>query len=231
MPDMTPSPTVSVRGEAVLEVQPELALLTISVEAHGSDRRAALDLLSQRARAVAELVTRFEVGIERSETSRLNVYPELDNKRTERVRRYAGRCSTSLSIHDFGVLSDLLVAASTIDLVSIDGPWWRLRTTSDVYRRARLVAASDAMARARDYAAAFGAEIVGLVEIADLGLSHQPMAHPGFGSAAAGAVQFSARDGTAGPEFSLEPGRLEVVGQVEARFTLTEPDLAAFPSC
>ena len=169
---MTTSPTVSVRGQATIMAEPELATLTISIEAQGADRQTTMDLLSRRAKAVTDLVARFSAGIERSETSRLHVYPELDRKKSEKVRRYIGRTTTSLVVHDFAVLSDLVVGAGEIDLVSVDGPWWRLRATSDVYRQARLAAAADALERARDYAAAFGAELVGLVEIADEGMSH-----------------------------------------------------------
>jgi uncharacterized protein len=218
---MTGSPVVAVRGEAIIEAQPELAVLTITIEAHGHDRRSAMDLLTQRARAVADVVERFSIGIERSETSRLHVYPELDNRRTEKVRRYVGRSSTSLTVHDFGVLSDLLVVVSSIDLISIDGPWWRLRPTSDVYRRARLAAAEDAKTRARDYADAFGATIVGLIEVADLGMSEQ---HVQPQRSARFAAMAAAREGASGADFAIEPAHQEVVGQVEARFLLTQPE-------
>jgi uncharacterized protein YggE len=221
---MTTSPTVSVRGEATLMAEPDLAALTITIEAQGSDRQTTLDLLSRRAKAVADLVARFASGIERSETSRLHVYPELDGKKTEKVRRYIGRTSTSLVVHDFAVLSDLVVGAGGIDLVSVDGPWWQLRADSDVYRQARLAAAADALARARDYATAFGAELIGLVEIADQGMSHaedRPTRRGGF------RASFLASGGMAEePSFDLEPGQQQVVGQVEARFLLTQPDLS-----
>jgi uncharacterized protein YggE len=221
---MTTSPTVSVRGQATVTAEPELATLTITIEAQGSDRQTTMDLLSRRAAAVADLVGRFTDGIERSETSRLHVYPELHGKKTEKVRRYIGRTTTSVVVHDFAVLSDLVVGAGDIDLVSIDGPWWHLRANSDVYRQARLAAAADALARARDYAAAFGAELVGLVEIADQGMSHDgsaPVRMAGFSAQAMsrGAVAEEA-------SVDLEPGQQEVVGQVEARFLLTQPDLS-----
>jgi uncharacterized protein len=220
---MTTSPTVSVRGEATIVAEPELATLTISVDAQGGDRQTAMDLLSRRAKAVSDLIARLTAGIERSETSRLHVYPELDSKKTEKVRRYIGRTSTSLVVHDFAVLSDLIVGAGAIDLVSVDGPWWRLRPDSDVYRRARLAAAADALTRARDYAAAFGAELVGLVEIADEGMSQQhgqPEAMARFAMASNASMQAD------GQSFDLEPGRQQVTGQVEARFLLTQPDLS-----
>jgi uncharacterized protein YggE len=221
---MTSSPTVSVRGQATIMAEPELATLVITIEAQGSDRQTAMDLLSRRAASVAELVARFTDGIERSETSRLHVYPELHGKKTEKVRRYVGRTTTSVVVHDFAVLSDLVVGAGDIDLVSLDGPWWQLRADSDVYRRARLAAAADALARARDYAAAFGAELVGLVEVADQGMSHSenaPVRMAGF-SAQAMSRSAMAEDAS----FDLEPGQQEVMGQVEARFLLTQPDLS-----
>lgn len=223
---MTTSPTVSVRGEATILAEPELATLTITVEAQAGDHRAAMEALSRRAQAVADLVTQFSAGIEQSETSRLHVYPELDHKKTEKVRRYIGRTSTSLVVHDFAVLSDLIVGAGSIDLVSVDGPWWRLRRDSDVYRQARLAAAADALTRARDYAAAFGAELVGLVEIADEGMSHQHEPPMPMRTARAMAAEFSAQDSGA-PSFDLEPGRQQVTGQLEARFLLTQPELSS----
>jgi uncharacterized protein len=220
---MTISPTVSVHGQSTIRAEPELATLTISIDAQASGRQETLDLLSRRTKAVADLVARHRAGIERVETSRLHVYPELDGKKTEKVRRYIGRATTTLLVHDFAVISDLVVGCGGIDLVTVDGPWWQLRPDSDVYRRARLAAAGDALERARDYAAAFGAELVGLVEIADHGMSHSESA----GVRAPGWVhQSMARAVAEDTSFDLEPGQQEVTGQVEARFLLTQPDLS-----
>ena len=127
-------------------------------------------------------------------------------------------------MHDFAVLSDLIIALAAIEMVSIDGPWWGLRPDSEVYRMARLAAAEDALVRARDYAEAFGAEIAGLVEIADQGMSarhERPMR---------ASARFAASSGWEGQAdergFDLEPERQQVVGSVEARFLLTRADLS-----
>src|SRR5260370_41993373 len=45
---------ISVRGEAGLEVEPEIALLGVTVMAQDKDRRRALELLAGRTRAVAD---------------------------------------------------------------------------------------------------------------------------------------------------------------------------------
>ncbi|MDX6297886.1 MAG: uncharacterized protein QOI51_1743 [Nocardioidaceae bacterium] len=222
---MSDQPVVSVRGEATIEVDPELAVLTISVESQDIDRDTTVDLLSKRARAVTDVVARFKSGIERSETSRLQVYPEFENKKKgESVRRYVGRATTHLTMHDFALLSDLIVALAAIEMVSIDGPWWRLRPDSEVYRMARLAAAEDALVRARDYAGAFGAEIATLVEIADQGMSTR------YDRPLAASARFAASSSWEGQgderRFDLEPQRQEVVGNIEARFQLTRATLS-----
>jgi uncharacterized protein YggE len=216
---MSSVPIVSVRGEATIEVDPEIAVVSIGVVARGPDYQQTLDLLSQRSRAVTEIVSGFSSGIAKSETAGLHVCPELSNSKSERVRRYSGQTTTSVTVDDFDVLSDLIMRTSSIDLVQINGPWWQLRPDSEAYRTARLAAARDAVVRAKEYADAFGVQITGLVEIADQGLSGS---HPVMAKAVG--LSFSARDEA--QAFDLQPARQQVTGQVEARFTVTQPDIA-----
>jgi uncharacterized protein YggE len=221
---MSDAPIVTVVGEAVLEVPPELAELTIGVEAHGTDRKETLDALSQRANAVAELIARFAAGLERWQTSSLHVRPVLSEHRKEKVRRYVGTCQTSLHVHDFDLVSGLIIAAGEIDLAAVAGPWWQLRAASDAYRQARLAAVTDAVLRARDYAGSVGAEIVRLVEIADENADVRARL-------AGGGAMFAAslRGGQGSdPEFDLEPAVQQVHGRISARFEISEPDLSRF---
>jgi uncharacterized protein YggE len=219
---MTTVPIVSVRGEVTIEADPELAVVSIGVVARGPDYRQTLDLLSQRSRAVVDIVARYTIGIEKSETTGLHVYPELTDSKTERVRRYAGQATTSVTVNDFAVLSELIVATRDVELVQINGPWWQLRPNSEVYRTARLAAAKDAVVRAREYAEAFGVQLTGLLEIADQGMSgSHPIMAKGIGLSFAGAEVHD------GASLDLQPARQQVTGQVEARFTITQPDLAA----
>ena len=96
---------------------------------------------------------RFSAGIERSQTSRLHVYPELG--------RQEDREGMSLHRSHHHIPGG---ARFRRTLTSSSGPaastWSRwtdgggvLRADSDVYLAARLAAAADALIRARDYAA------------------------------------------------------------------------------
>ncbi len=99
-----------------------------------------------------------------------------------------------------------------------------MRSNSEVYRRARLAAAADALTRARDYAEAFGAQLTGLLEVADHGMSPQ---HEGRSRGGRFAMLASSSAASPAPEFTLEPVMQEIVGSVEApRFTISPPDLA-----
>lgn len=205
-------------------MEPELATVYIRVEAQAPDQQSALALLTERTNAVTTLVARHDAGVERSETSRLSVYPELHRKKTEKVRRYVGSASTTVSLHDFALLSDLLIEASAIELAAVDGPFWRLRADSPAYRQARVAAAADALIRARDYAAAYGAEVTGLIEIADTGMSFEQPPRPM--AAAGGWVGQAAEMGRAAePAIDFTPARQQVSGSVEARFALSQPHL------
>ena len=77
----------------------------------------------------------------------------------------------------FAALSDILVALTGIDQCTVDGPEWSFRADNPIFRRARLAAVDDARTRAEDYAAAFGAHLTSLIEIADVddgGYSAEP---------------------------------------------------------
>jgi uncharacterized protein YggE len=218
---MTSVPIVSVRGEATIEVDPEIAVVSIGVLARGPDYQQTLDLLSKRSRAITEIIGGFPSGIAKCETTGLHVFPELSDSKSERVRRYSGQTTTTVTLDDFAVLSDLIVRASAIELVQINGPWWQLRPTSEAYRTARLAAARDAVARAREYADAFGVQVTGLLEIADLGMSGS---NPVMAKFAARSLAGGTPD--VATSFDLQPARQQVSGQVEARFTITQPDIA-----
>jgi len=104
--------------------------------------------------------------------------------------------------------------------VEVSGPVWRLRPDSAATEQARLSAVRDAVTRARQYAAAFGAHLTALVEVSDTGLG-------GGGLRVAGAMASMARfEGE--PHLDLVPARQEVHGSVEVRFTMSEPDQEVF---
>ncbi|MFI1150680.1 SIMPL domain-containing protein [Streptomyces sp. NPDC020817] len=219
-------PRVAVRGEASLEVDPEIARIGITVTARGTDRRTALEDLTRRNNTVLELVKSYGDAVEELETGAFSINPELTRHgRAERIRAYHGRVHVTAELSDFTALGELTNRLADLELTSVDGPWWALRPTSPAHGEARRQAVLEAVQRAREYAAALGADLAALVELADLGAENAvpayPQAAPGGGMRT---MAFSASEDTA-PPLDLEPQRQTVHAQVNARFTMTPPQL------
>jgi uncharacterized protein len=220
---MDSQPVISVRGEAQFEVEPEIALVSVTVMAQDKDRRQALELLAGRTRAVADLIKGYGEAVEQLESGPATVHPALkDGKGRERVTGYVARAGFDVTVSDFTVLGELVPRLASQEMVTVSGPVWRLRPGSKAYRQARLAAAQDATRRAREYAEAFGGRVTGLVEAADMGLLGAPReTRPA--SFRTSARLASAMEEADVPEIDFEPARQTVHAQVEARFTITAP--------
>ena len=166
-------PVISVRGEAWLEADPEIAVVSVRVEARDRDRRAVLDRLVSRNRQVLDLVREYGDAVEKVESGPASARPEFKPKGDkERVAGYIGQASARVTVRDLSVLGELVARLAELELVTVAGPWWSLRPDSQVYRDARVAAdqGRDAV-RAQEYAAAFGEYGFGeLIEAADTGL-------------------------------------------------------------
>jgi uncharacterized protein YggE len=217
------APRIAVRGEAHLEVDPEIARIGITVQAHGRDRRSTLDDLTRRNATVLGLVKSCGDAVERLETGAFSITPELaKHGRGERVRTYHGTVHLIAELTDFTVLGELTTRLADLDLTRVDGPWWALRPGSPAHRQARQQAVREAVQRAREYAEALGTTLIALVELADTGADGPP-AHPPAGRMRSMSYAAAAEDAAA--PLDLEPRRQHVSAEVDARFTMAPPTL------
>jgi uncharacterized protein YggE len=220
------NPLVSVRGEAFLSCEPEIAKVSVTVNARAKDRPQALSLLARRREELTSLLAQAGTAIERTEDGSAHVRPDFkDGKGKEQVIGYIASSQSDLTINDFAVLSDIVTSLAQLDMTTVDGPTWHLRLGSPQHRKARILAAQDALTRAREYAEAFGTTVVELIELADLGL----LSEQSQGRALAARMKMSRHssydDEDDGPSFDFQPVAQDVRGVVDARFSITAPDL------
>ncbi|WP_164704489.1 SIMPL domain-containing protein [Blastococcus litoris] len=215
----TAEPQVVVRGEALLQVEPELADVWVTVRVRARDRESAL----QRCLSVQQQVTAVAAAagdaVEAVETSTASVHLEVRDRRAP--GEPVATVQTRLTVGRLDAVGDLVVELGRLDDVDVSGPGWRLRPDSPVQERARLDAVRDAVRRAQQYAAAFGARLTALLEVGDAGLG-------GGGLRVAGAMTSMARFEDGQVHLDLTPPRQEVHGAVEVRFAMSEPDAALF---
>ncbi|MFE2580965.1 SIMPL domain-containing protein [Streptomyces sp. NPDC059378] len=220
------APRIAVRGEAHLEVDPEIARITVTVGARGKDRRTALDDLTRRNTAVLDLVKTYGNAVERLETGAFSITPELTRHgRGERVRTYHGAVRTTAELTDFTALGELVTRLADHDLTSVEGPWWTLRPDSPAHRDVRQKAVREAVQRAREYAEALGTTLHALVELADIGAENTPPAHPQHPGRMRSMSYAGATDETTAAPLDLEPQRQRLHASVNARFTIRPPRL------
>lgn len=221
-------PVISVRGEAYLEADPEIAVISVRVQARDRDRRAVLDRLVSRNRQVLDLVREYGDAVEKVESGPASAHPEFKPKGDkERVAGYAGQASAQVTVRDLSVLGELVARLAELELVTVAGPWWSLRPDSPVYREARVAAAKDATRRAEEYAAAFGGRLGELIEAADVGLLNSQGWRSQAGPPAPRAMMAAAMRGgpvDEPPSLDLEPARQTVTAQVDARFAMRPPE-------
>ncbi|MGW9023246.1 SIMPL domain-containing protein [Streptomyces sp. NPDC055722] len=219
------APRIAVRGEAHLEVDPEIARLHITVTARGADRRTTLDDLTRRNATVLELIKSYPDAVEQLETGTFSISPELtEHGHGERVRAYHGHVHISADIVDFTALGELTTRLADLELTRVDGPWWDLRPDSPAHRAARQQAVREAVQRAREYADALGTTLMALVELADIGAESSERYAPGPRSMRQ-AASMAAEAGDWPVPLALEPQRQHVHAQITARFTMAPPQL------
>jgi uncharacterized protein YggE len=212
------SPQVVVRGEAMLVVEPEIADVDVTVRVRARDRQTALERCSARQDEVSLVVAAAGEAVEVIETAGVSVHLEVRDRRAP--GEPVASLHTRLVLGQLDAVGELVVALGRLDDVEISGPVWRLRPESGAFEQARLAAVQEAVTRARQYAAAFGAHLTALVEVSDIGLG-------GGGFRVAGAMDSMARfEGE--PHLDLVPARQNVHGAVEVRFTMSEPDQGVF---
>jgi uncharacterized protein len=219
-----PEPVISVRGEATLEVGPEVAVVWVTVMARDANRHRAVELLAGRTGRAGDTIKGFGAAIEKLESQRVTVQPVFkDGRPREKISGYVARAGFTVTVRDFAILGELVTGLADADLVTVTGPDWRLRPDSPVYRAARLAAAQDATRRAGEYAEAFGGRLSGLVEAADTGLMAAQPQRPPFAAGRVMRAQAMAAGADDGPTFDFEPVQQNVTAQVEARYTMTAP--------
>jgi uncharacterized protein len=212
------APIVTVRGQAQLEVPPDLATLSVTVHSAGDSADRVRSELAEASNRIGGLLEQHAAAIEQSSTTGLHLAPIFSRRGGTKITGYRGSFSSQILVNDFEALSPIVFALAPLPNSQVDGPWWSLRPDNAAHRDVRLRAIADARRRADDYAGAVGASVQDLVEISDLetGLS-EPMR---FAMAMSKGVPEDSSF-----EFEFEPALQTVSGQVTVRFTITTPDL------
>ena len=115
-----PEPVISVRGQADLEVEPEIAIVWVSVQARDASRQRAVELLAKRTGDVSSTIKGFGEAVETLESQPVNVQPVFkDGRIKEKLSCYLARAGFTVTVRDFAVLGDLVAGLADADMVTV----------------------------------------------------------------------------------------------------------------
>src|SRR5262249_27451845 len=125
---MPAEPVISVRGEAPLEVEPEIAGVWVAVMARDANRHRAVELLAARSGRAGDMIKGFGEAIEKLESQPVNVQPVFkDGRVREKVSGYLARAGFTVTVRDFAVLGDLVAGLADAALGPVARPHCGLR--------------------------------------------------------------------------------------------------------
>jgi uncharacterized protein YggE len=203
------APTITVRGDAVVRVEPDEAVLWITLSALAAAPGPALADVSARSGGLVALLD--EIGVPKADRSTTGVTVFEDVDHTPQGRRTLGHRATSqvavrLTAPD---LIGLLVARATDDMSArIDGPHWQIAPGNPARLEAARRAAADARRKAEAYAEGVGATLGPLVRMAE------PDNGPVFAKAGVPHRVMAA------DAMHVQPGEHEVAASIVATFEL-----------
>lgn len=228
---------ISVRGDAELEVPPDLAMVFGRVLVIETSKAAALEQAASRLDGVLNALSNLggvplTAGDERRPLAWLahsaRTYPRLrwNKERTRQVRtgKIVAEVDLVIKLRDFTLSDSAAAALAGHESYHSGHVAWSVDHDNPGWQRVRSDAIAAAIRKARDYAAALDGELRSLDHLADVGLLGA--AHGHFAGEPSAAVALSSRGGDARGAPSLDPAPQVLTAAVEAQFTASVPELS-----
>ena len=211
-------PTVTVRGSALRQVQPDSVVVVLGLTHVAPDAPAALDAVAMRSQQLAGLLERLGVARDQWVTEGVTVAEEFEWRNDSQVSvGYRATSGVAATLRDLDQVGDLLRDAVGQCAANVRNLVWQV-DPDNPHREALLgEAAGDARRRGEAYAAALGLRL-GAVEV----ISDLPIDASGVFSAAVGTEMMGyspMRSKMAdGGSVSVSGGLIELAAEVYVRF-------------
>jgi uncharacterized protein YggE len=157
---------VTVAGEAITRVEPDAAVLSLSVVTQSPQALTAQQENARKSDAVASAVKAIAGSNAEIKTSDYTLQPQYDPRDNSlpKIVGYDARNSVIITMSDLQGVGAVIDAASRAGANSIDGISFVLRQTSPARGQALADATQQAMNKARSIAEALGGHVLRIIE-------------------------------------------------------------------
>jgi uncharacterized protein len=199
---------VVVTGDALVEAQPDTAVLTVAVVTQNASASEAQAENASKTEAVVRAVRAAAGSGAEVRTSGYSLQPQYAYKEgaPPAITSYLVRNAVTLTTGELNRVGAVIDAASRAGANSVDGLSFTLRRDEQVRQRALSEATRAALGKARSVATTLGGSVARVVEVQEAGALRPPV--PVY------TAEFG-RTATAQAATPVEPGSLEIRAQVQ----------------
>jgi uncharacterized protein YggE len=203
--------TVTVAATGTVRVDPDIAVVTLGVQANAPTGAEAMEQVNSSSAALTEALVDAGIAEEDIQTSALNLWSTTDDR--GEVNGYQASLSVSVTIRDIAAVGSTIDAAQQAagPGFTIGGVSFSFADPETVLEQARIEAVELARTKAEQYAAAAGLTLGDVVAIVEAGSSPPIPVDARF--------NVTAQDEAAGP--SISPGQLDLTVDVSVTFSTT----------
>lgn len=207
---------VTVTGDARLSVEPDTAMVTISVVTQNPSAIEAQQGNAARTTAVIAAVKAAAGAGAEIKTSGYALIPQRVYKQNEppTITGYEARNSVNVTLSDLTRVGPVIDAAAKAGANNIDGVSFTLRQDRNARNRALAESTRGAMEKATTLAQTLGGRLVRVVSVSEGGTTPRPMIY----------AQQDSFARTASVETPIEPGTLDVTAFVQLTAEIEVPN-------
>ena len=205
-----PTPRVVVTGDAVVQAQPDTAVLTLAVVTQNASASEAQAENASRTEAVVRAVRAAAGAGAEVRTSGYSLQPQYAYREgaPPTITSYITRNAVTVTTGELNRVGAVIDAASRAGANSVDGLAFTLRRDEQARRQALTEATREAQAKARVIAEALGGRLLRVVEVQESGAFRPPVPY----GIEVGRATLAGQPPAPTP---VEPGTLEIRAHVQ----------------
>ena len=200
-----PENVIVAQGEAVMKQAPDVAWVTVAVEARGGRPEEARERAATATTSVLAAL-KTHVPATAIKTSGFSVVPEMDYRSGPQVKGYVARNQLEVQVDNLDKLPQVMDASVSSGATTVSGLRFDVKTRPQVEREALRLAVQDGMARAEAIAKGAGRTLGPIMRMQEQRMTGQGIRFSGLSqTAGAGGGRGGAAEST-----PVTPGEIEI---------------------
>jgi uncharacterized protein len=212
-------PTLSVSGTGEARVAPDEATVRVGVVAQAPTAREAQEQVNRAANAALEAIRRLGIAAKDIQTSGLSLSPLYsqgrpgEEQQAPKITGYQANNTVTIRVEDLTKVGPVIDASLNAGANTLEGVFFGLRNDEAARATALTDAVREARAKADALAQALKVRLVGILEVAEGGISISPPPMPKYGRMAMAELA---------SDTQVSPGEVGVGASVTIRYRIAE---------